>query len=119
MSRYILYFSTGEIMEQEAPSSSHLYSIAKLNLRLYPTEFTACVCKRCNPVEEQHDDPIWVMTWSPFDKLQFSRWGEDKAHRLLARQTFLLKSPYSTGLSADWVNRLFEIEQPASRFVLE
>ena len=119
MSRYILYFSTGEIIEQEAPSSSHLYSIAKFNLRLYPTEFTACLCKKCNPIEEQHDTPIWIMTWSPVDKLEFSRWGEDKAHKLLARQTFLFKSPYSAGWTADWINRLFEMEQPAGRFILE
>ena len=112
MAKYIVYFSTGEIFEQDSSSSSRLYQRAKSCLRFtsaYSGEYASCICKRCNPVEKQHDTPIWVMTNSSFDGLEFSRWGTNKAHVLLARQIFL----FNSNADSDWIDRLFD--RPKSR----
>ena len=108
MKKYILYFSDGTILEIESSSSTRLYQVARNTLKSYEYHkyaFTSCLCKKCNPVEELHDTPMWVMTCDPFDGIRFTKWNADKAHKLLARQTFLFNSPYD----ADWINRLFEM----------
>ena len=116
MKKFILYFSDGQIMEIESSSSTRIYQVARDALKNNPYHkyaFTSCICKRCNSIEDMHDDPQWVMTCDPFDGIRFSRWNTDKAHKLLARQTFLFNSPYD----ADWINRLFEMPNGLSGYL--
>lgn len=119
MKKFILYFSDGQIIEIESSSSTRIYQFARDTLKKYPYHkcaFTSCICKKCNPVEDLHDDPQWVMTCDPFDGIRFTRWGTDNAHKLLARQMFLFNSPYD----ADWINKLFEMPNGIrGQFVLE
>lgn len=114
--KYIVYYSNGVIMEQEAPSSSYLMKTARTML-WSELGFSAAVCKRMEDPKLQHDTPIWIMTHNAFDGLQFSRFGTDKAHKHLARQIFLFASAYG----ADWItNTLFEMGNEIRReFILE
>lgn len=90
MSLYRVYLSTGEILEQDAPSSGYLYKCVRYRMRIEPTEFQAAICLRVDEYGLEHR--IWVMTSDPFDGLRITKWGQDKAHRMLARQTFLFNS---------------------------
>ena len=102
--KYIVYYSNGVIMEQVAPSSSYLMKQARTMLWSEPC-FSAAVCKRMEDPELQHDTPIWIMTHNPFDGFQFSRFGIDRTHKQIARQTFLYENAYGS----DWItNVLFE-----------
>lgn len=67
MNTYIVFFSNGEIMQQEAIDSKHLYEMAKFNCRNERYPYMAAICIKCNPIEEKHDVPVWVMNWTQVD----------------------------------------------------
>lgn len=92
MHLYRVYTSDEEIKEQHAPSSSYLYQNVRFQLRLDSCKATAAICKRVN--EDGSETGVWIMTYDPFDKLRFSRWGADKAHRAVARMMFLWNTSY-------------------------
>lgn len=103
--KYIVYYSNGTIMEQEAASSSYLKKMARIELG-NESGFSAAVCKRMEDPELQHDTPIWIMTHNPFDGFQFSRFNTDRAHKHVARQAFLYENAYGS----EWItNVLFEM----------
>ena len=108
MTKYKVYLSSGEILEQEAPSSGYLYKCVRYRMWIEPTEFQAAVCVRMGKIGMYDERPVWVMTHDPFDGLRVSKWQEDKAHRLIARQMFLFNNG-DKFWSKEWIDQLFDV----------
>ena len=118
MSLYRVFLSSGDVLEQDAPSSKYLYKCVRFRFRIEPTEYQSAVC--CRVTAYGLDIQQWVMTHDPFDGLRISKWQEDKAHRAVARQIFLFNGA-DKWYTKEWLNdRLFEMSAPGHKlFVLE
>lgn len=109
MAKYKVYLSSGEILEQEAPSSGYLYKCVRFRFRLEPVEFQAAVCVRMGKISMYDERPVWIMTHDPFDGLRISKFQEDKTHRALARQIFLFHNG-DKFWDKEWLTNLFRVE---------